>query len=234
MVQVDMDDTDDFKEKNAAKTHAAVLTMLEDVRSYEVRFGPYDVSEEDAGEIPHIACSSEVLEQPQESTLHERFNLTKLFHLGLESEDDPDSLTPTIASPEIQRPGLVSKLKQFLPWGQQGKDEQSVRSHKRVVSLFFHGNVPVNVFRLRFDDQGKLIMLDRRTPKPKPKWTINKATFLNLLKKKDQDTSSSSSSEEQSTSRFAKITHKVRSLVSIKNITKLKKIIPFIGKEKEE
>ena len=238
-VQVNMDDTDDFKEKNpATKTHAAVLTMIEDVRSYEVRFGPFDVTEEEPSrEIPDIICPSQEREQPQESSVHERWNLTKLFHLGLESEESPDTLTPTAASPEIQQPGLLSKLKNFLPWRQheEGMDEQSLQARRGEARTFFHRHdVPVNVFRLRFDEKGKLVMLGRRTPKPKPQWTINKATFLKLLRKKEQEASSPSSSEEKPASRFAEITHKISSLVSIKNLSKVKKIIPFIGKENEE
>jgi hypothetical protein len=238
-VQVNsMDDSESLQEKNpATKTHAAVLTMLEEVRSYEGRFGPYDVIEENASqEIPELDYTSHEWEQPHESITHDRWNLAKLFHLGLERKDSSDSLTPTASSSEIEGQGLSSKLKNLLPWTQhKGRmDEQGLLTQEEEeISSFRHRDHPVNVFRLRFDDHGKLVMLDRRTPKPKPQWNINKATFLNLFRKKDRE-ASSPSSEGEPASRFAKITNKLSFLISLKNIAKLKKIIPFIRKENKE
>jgi hypothetical protein len=233
-----MDDSESLRENNpATRTHAAVLTMIEEVRSYEGRFGPYDVIEEDTSkEIPELDYPSHEWEQPHESITHGRWNLAKLFHLGAESKDSSEPLTPTASSPEIEGQGLSSKLKILLSWRQRKgrKDEEELLSlDGEQSSSFRHKDHPVNVFRLRFDDHGKLVMMDRRTAKPKPQWNINKVTFLNLLRKKDRE-APSSSLEGESASRFSKITNKLSFLSPLKNIAKLKKIIPFIGKENKE
>ena len=98
--------------------------------------------------------------------------------------------------------------------------------------------VPPAVFRIRFDEEGKLDNLDLKKPKPKPDLKasvkkINKLSNLKKIKKKGKSEKSAEAETEKG-GKFSKLKGGIGKVSKIKNISKIKGVIPGRGKKKEE
>jgi len=223
----------DNKTNTTSKTHEDIIGIIHELKSFEDKYKEYTIIEpEYEKEILEIDIDKSDLSEPEIIEKEPKNDLIQILKLKKGKEDiEKKGLINNAINKGLYsklRDIFFTKIKKKLPFFQQDISvEGNEIGKKQPISS-------TNVFKMRFDDNGKLNVIDMRKPKPKPNINVDMKKYVKFIKKKENEEKSESPSKDEDKSKISAIKDKIVGKIDIKSISKIKDIIPFISKKEKE
>jgi hypothetical protein len=217
---------------SSIKTHEDIREILNELKSFEDKYKEYTIIEpEYEKEILEVDISKSDFIELEIATQEETNNLTQVLKDTEIKKIDKKGLINNIT-----KNGLYSKFQEkFLKKIKEKLPDYitDIVSHEEG----FENKRPLtstNVFKMRFDDNGKLNIVDMRKPKPKPDIKFDIKKYIKFINKKEKEDKTKETPKDEDKSKVSAIKDKIVGLVDLKSLSKIKDIIPFISKKEEE
>lgn len=217
---------EDEKPFTPGKTHDDILQMLDEIKHFEKKHqesksddSPVITEEPDLSVKEHEPVFLEPL-KPEPSIEEPEVEWEEV---DIEPELVDLEAVPT--EDKLKKPGLKEKLgnlRKKIPI------KFKLKPKKEVEKEEIKPEITPTTFKLRFDDEGKLVNIDLKKPKPRPKLNLKTLKKIRIRRKDKSEKEAESEEPKEKKSKISKLKG------GFSKIGKLKNVIPHKKKESEE